>query len=440
MKTIAVAGTGYVGLSTGTCFADLGNKVTCIDINADKIAMLQRGEVPIFEPGLSEMIVRNVKAGRLNFTTSYEEALEDAEFIFICVGTPSGVDGEADLRYVRMAAETIAETMDHPLIVVNKSTVPVGTGDWVADIISRKQPTPIDFAVVSCPEFLKEGSAIADFMAADRVVLGSLNPEAAEKVAQLHLPLRAPILVTDLRTAEMIKYASNAFLATRISFINEIATICEKLGADVREVAAGMGYDKRIGPHFLNAGLGYGGSCFPKDVKALEHMALVQGSHPSLLRAVMEINRDARRWAVITLRNLLGGKLEDKRIGLLGLAFKPNTDDLREAPAMEIGHLLQNEGAQVSGYDPVAMVHAGKMNPRLRLAEDPYELAQGVDALLVVTEWDEFKHLDMRRIKEGMAQPILVDGRNIYNPEQMAALGFTYRAVGRGNGTNGYNE
>lgn len=440
MKNIAVAGTGYVGLVTGTCFANLGNKITCIDISEEKIAMLKRGETPIYEPGLSELIQRNVKAGRLHFTTSYDEALADADFVFICVGTPSGVDGEADLRYVRMAAETIAETMDHPLIVVNKSTVPVGTGDWVADIISRKQPTPIDFAVVSCPEFLKEGSAIADFMAADRVVLGSLNADAAEKVAQLHLPLRAPILVTDLRTAEMIKYASNAFLATRISFINEIATICEKLGADVREVAAGMGYDKRIGPHFLNAGLGYGGSCFPKDVKALEHMALVQGSHPSLLRAVMEINRDARRWAVITLRNLLGGKLEDKRIGLLGLAFKPNTDDLREAPAMEIGHLLMNEGAQVSGYDPVAMVHAGKMNPRLRLAEDPYELANGVDALLVVTEWDEFKHLDMRRIKEGMAQPILVDGRNIYNPEQMAALGFTYRAVGRGNGSNGNNE
>lgn len=440
MKNIAVAGTGYVGLVTGTCFANLGNKITCIDISEEKIAMLKRGEVPIYEPGLSELIQRNVKAGRLIFTTSYEEALADADFVFICVGTPSGVDGEADLRYVRMAAESIAETMDHPLIVVNKSTVPVGTGDWVADIISRKQPTPIDFAVVSCPEFLKEGSAIADFMNADRVVLGSLNPDAAEKVAQLHLPLRAPIIVTDLRTAEMIKYASNAFLATRISFINEIATICEKLGADVREVAAGMGYDRRIGPHFLNAGLGYGGSCFPKDVKALEHMALVQGSHPSLLRAVMEINRDARRWAVITLRNLLGGRLEEKRIGLMGLAFKPNTDDLREAPAMEIAHLLLNEGAHVSGFDPVAMSHASKMNPRLRLAEDAYDLAKDADALLVVTEWDEFKHLDMKRIKEEMAQPILVDGRNIYNPEQMMALGFTYRAVGRGNGTNGYNQ
>ncbi len=432
MRNIAVVGTGYVGLVTGTCFANLGNKVTCLDIDEKKIEKLRQGEVPIYEPGLSELIHRNVNAKRLLFTTSYEQALADAEFVFICVGTPSGVDGEADLRYVRMAAETIAETMDHPLIIVNKSTVPVGTGDWVADIISRKQPEPIEFAVVSCPEFLKEGSAIADFMNPDRVVLGSLDRDAADKVAQLHLPLRAPIIVTDLRTAEMIKYASNAFLATRISFINEIAAICEKLGADVQEVATGMGYDKRIGPHFLNAGLGYGGSCFPKDVKALEHMALVQGAHPSLLRAVMDINRDARRWAVITLRQTLGGHLDEKRIGLLGLAFKPNTDDLRESPAMEIAHMLQTEGALVSGYDPVAMSGAAQMNQEMRLAEDPYDLARGMDALLVCTEWDEFKHLDLRRVKEQMAQPIIVDGRNIYNPQQMRSLGFIYRGVGRG--------
>jgi UDPglucose 6-dehydrogenase len=439
MKHIAVAGTGYVGLVTGTCFANLGNKITCIDISEEKIEILKRGEVPIYEPGLSELIQRNVQAGRLRFTTDYAEALADAEFVFICVGTPSGVDGEADLRYVRMAAETIAETMDHPLVIVNKSTVPVGTGDWVADIITRKQPSPIDFSVVSCPEFLKEGSAITDFMNSDRVVLGSTDPDAAEKVAQLHLPLRAPIIVTDLRTAEMIKYASNAFLATRISFINEIATICEKLGADVREVAAGMGYDKRIGPHFLNAGLGYGGSCFPKDVKALEHMALVQGSHPSLLRAVMEINRDARRWAVITLRQILGGNLDQKRVGLLGLAFKPNTDDLRESPAMEIAHLLRNEGAQVSGYDPVAMGGAAKLYPDLRLAQDPYDLAQDLDALLVCTEWDEFKHLDLARIHASMARPIVIDGRNVYDPVQMSRLGFIYRGVGRGQ-PNGYSE
>lgn len=439
MKNIAVAGTGYVGLVTGTCFAHLGNRITCIDINEEKIRQLQQGEVPIYEPGLPELIQSNVKAGRLCFTTSYEEALADAEFIFICVATPSGVEGEADLRYVHMAVESIACTMTHPLVVINKSTVPVGTGDWVADIIRHKQPTPIDFSVVSCPEFLKEGSAISDFMKPDRIVLGSMDPDAAKQVAQLHLPLHAPIIVTDLRTAEMIKYASNAFLATRISFINEIATICEKLGADVQEVATGMGYDQRIGPHFLNAGLGYGGSCFPKDVKALEHMALIHGSHPSLLRAVMEINRDARRWALITLRDLLGGRLANKKIGLLGLTFKPNTDDLRESPALEIAHLMQVEGALVSGYDPVAMSKAAILNRDLRLAEDPYDLADGMDALLVCTEWKEFRQLDMQRIKKRMARPILVDGRNIYNSTTMESLGFVYRGVGLHNTTTNEN-
>jgi len=432
MKTIAVAGTGYVGLATGTCFADMGNTVVCIDINEEKIDMLQNGQVPIFEPGLAEMIQRNVKSGRLSFTTDYAKALEDADFVFICVGTPSGVDGEADLRYVRMAAESIAQTMTHPLIVVNKSTVPVGTGDWVADIIHRSQPAPMDFSVVSCPEFTREGSAIYDFMNPDRVVLGSKSKEAAEKVAQLHLPLRTRIVVTDLRTAEMIKYASNAFLATKISFINEIAAICEKLGADINEVAVGMGYDRRIGPHFLNAGLGYGGSCFPKDVKALEHMALVQGSHPSLLRAVMDINRDAQRWAVFTLRSLLENSLDQRRVGLLGLAFKPNTDDIREAPALEIAHLLQYEGALVSAYDPVAMNGVSRANPQIRLVEDPYELAADMDALVVCTEWNEFKQLDLTRIREAMSKPIIVDGRNIYEPQVMHQLGFTYRGVGRG--------
>ncbi|RIK36973.1 MAG: UDP-glucose 6-dehydrogenase [Chloroflexi bacterium] len=432
MKSIAVAGTGYVGLTTGTCFADMGNQVTCIDIDQEKIDKLRAGAVPIFEPGLSEMIARNVKAGRLRFTTDYAEALADAGFVFICVGTPSGVDGEAELRYVRMAAESIAHAMTHPLIIVNKSTVPVGTGDWVADIVQRSQHTHIAFDVVSCPEFMREGSAIYDFMNPDRVVLGSKNSDAAEKVAQLHLPLRTRIIVTDLRTAEMIKYASNAFLATKIAFINEIATICEQLGADVQEVAVGMGYDKRIGPHFLNAGLGYGGSCFPKDVKALEHMALVQGSHPALLRAVMDINRDARRWAVFTLRSLLNGPLADRKVGLLGLAFKPNTDDIRDAPALEIARMLQYEGALVSGYDPVAMANVARENPELRLVEDPYELAEGMDALVVCTEWNEFKQLDMTRIKQAMCRPIVVDGRNIYEPQQMLDLGFTYRAVGRG--------
>jgi UDPglucose 6-dehydrogenase len=432
MRNIAVAGTGYVGLSTGTCFADMGNRVTCLDISAEKIEMLRRGESPIYEPGLSEMIARNVKAGRLHFTTSYEEALAGAEYIFICVGTPSGVDGEADLQYVRMAAESVAKTMKKPLIVINKSTVPVGTGDWVADIIKRSQPEPVEFSVVSCPEFTREGSALHDFMNPDRVVIGSRDREAAVKVAQLHLPLRARIVMTDLRTAEMIKYASNAFLATKISFINEIAVICEKLGADVEEVAMGMGFDKRIGAAFLNAGLGYGGSCFPKDVKALEHMALVHGSHPSLLRAVIEINRDMRRWAVYNLRETLGGQLDGKRIGLLGLAFKPNTDDIREAPALEIARMLQNEGALVSGYDPVAMANAARVNPQLHLVEDPYDLAENVDALMVCTEWNEFKQLDLNRLRNLMARPIVVDGRNIYDPKHMREIGFVYKAVGRG--------
>lgn len=439
MKNIAVAGTGYVGLSTGTCFADMGNKVTCIDISEEKINMLRQGQVPIYEPGLSELILRNVKAGRLHFTTNYAEAMADADYVFICVGTPSGVDGEADLQYVRMAAQSVAQHMQHPMIVVNKSTVPVGTGDWVADIITRSLPEPMQFDVVSCPEFTREGSAIHDFMNPDRVVLGSRNPDAAEKVAQLHLPLRTRIVITDLRTAEMIKYASNAFLATKISFINEIAAICEKLGADVQEVAVGMGYDKRIGPHFLNAGLGYGGSCFPKDVKALEHMALVHGSHPSLLRVVIDINRDARRWALLTLRELLGGRITDRRIGIMGLAFKPNTDDLREAAALDISRMLQSEGAFVSAYDPVAMAGAARMNSELHLVEDPYELADNADALLVCTEWNEFKQLDLARIKNSMRQPILVDGRNLYEPEKMHELGFIYRAVGRGaKHTNGF--
>ncbi len=433
MKNIAVIGTGYVGLVTGTCFSDLGNHVICIDIDQRKIQILRDGGLPIYEPGLEEVVRRNVTAGRLTFSHSYEDGLRHAEFVFIAVGTPSGVDGEADLQYVRMAAETIAETMDHPLIIINKSTVPVGTGDWVADIIRKHQPSPIPFSVVSCPEFLREGSALADFMSPDRVVLGSLEREAAEKVAQLHLPLRAPIVVTDLRTAEMIKYASNAFLATRISFINEISTICERLGADVKEVAAGMGYDKRIGRAFLDAGIGFGGSCFPKDVKALEYMALLNGAHPSLLRAVMEINRDQRRHVVQILRELLGS-FRDRKIGLLGLAFKPNTDDMREAASLDIAHILHGEGAEVVGYDPVAMPVAERIMPQLRLAKDPYQLAAGCDALILVTEWNEFKHLDLARLRSTMRTPVCVDGRNVYEPDVMREAGFVYRGIGRGYG------
>jgi UDPglucose 6-dehydrogenase len=431
MKNITVIGVGYVGLVTGVCLADLGNRVVCLDIDEKKIENLKQSKLPIYEPGLEDLVERNIKAGRLLFTTSYEEALADAEFAFIAVGTPEGVDGEADLRYVRMAAKSIAEVMDHPMIIVNKATVPVGTGDWVADLIRQYRNGDIEFSVVSNPEFLREGSAISDFLDPDRVVLGSLNRDAAERVAQLYLPLRTTIMITDLRTAEMIKYASNAFLATRISFINEIANICEALGADVKEVATGMGYDQRIGHGYLDAGVGYGGSCFPKDVKALTYMAEIKGRHPQLLRAVMDINDDQRRQVVRKLEQALDD-LRGKTIGLLGLAFKPNTDDMREAPAAYIARLLKSAGAEVRGYDPVAMEVATRMLPELELADSAYDLAEDCDALVVVTDWNEFKNLDLARIRDLMTGDVIIDGRNIYEPEQMNALGFYYRGIGRG--------
>jgi len=431
VKQIAVVGVGYVGLVSAAGFADLGNRVLALDINAERINDLKKGIMPIYEPGLEEMVSRNVTSERLSFTTSYSEAIKGADFVFIAVGTPSGVDGEADLKYVKSAAESVAKVMDAPLIVVNKSTVPVGTGDWVAEIIHSSQPKPIPFSVVSCPEFLREGSAILDFMNPARTVLGSQDYEAADKVAQLHLPLRAPIMITNLRTAEMVKYASNAFLATRISFINEIANICEELGADVKEVSTGMGYDARIGPYFLDAGLGYGGSCFPKDVKALAHMADEKGRHPQLLQAVMDINDDRRRVLVEKIRDGVG-EFDGKVIGVLGLTFKPNTDDLREAPALDIAERLLKAGAKVRAYDPVGMPGAAKLMPAVEMAEDPYALAEGSDALVICTEWNEFKQLDLQRIKDLLRSPVVIDGRNIYEPQEMRQLGFTYLAVGRG--------
>ena len=434
MSDICVIGTGYVGLVTGVCFADLGNQVHCLDINPDRINKLQKNIMPIYEPGLEEIVERNVKAGRLFFTTDYPEALKRAEFAFIAVGTPSGVDGEADLQYVRDAAEKIAGVVDHAIIVVNKSTVPVGTGDWVSEIITKKREgNKLDFSVVSNPEFLREGSAISDFMNPDRVVLGSLEKAAAEKVATLYASLRAPILITDLRTAEMIKYASNAFLATRISFINEIANICEELGADVREVADGMGLDKRIGRSFLDAGLGWGGSCFPKDVKALAHMAVLHNTQPQLLQAVMDINRNQRRRVVYRLRKILAGSLSDKVIGILGLSFKPNTDDMREAPAIEIIHLLENEGAKIRAYDPQAGENAIKEMPGINLCDDVYKMADGADALVLATEWNEFKQLDFEKIFTLMKTPVLIDGRNQWDSTRLRKMGFTYFGIGQGN-------
>ena len=436
MKQICVIGVGYVGLVTAACFADLGNRVVALDVDEKRVENLKKGIMPIYEPGLEELVKRNTKAGRLTFTTSYADALKGAEFGFIAVGTPSGVDGNADLKYVASAAKSIAENMTAPLIIINKSTVPIGTGDWVADIVKKAQPKPMEFAVVSCPEFLREGSAIGDFMSPHRNVIGSLDGEAAEKVAQLHLPLRSPIVLTDLRTAEMIKYASNAFLAAKISFINELADLCELVGADVKEVAAGMGYDARIGRHFLDAGLGWGGSCFPKDVQALAYMAKERGLEPRILNEVMNINYGRRKEVTKHVKKMLGGDLKGKTIGLFGLAFKPNTDDMRDAPAIDIAADLIAAGAKVRGYDPVSMEVARPMLPEVDLCKDPYEVAKDADAVIVVTEWNEFKQLDLEKVKDSMKSPIIFDGRNIYDPTIMREMGFTYRAIGRGNHKN----
>jgi UDPglucose 6-dehydrogenase len=433
-------GAGYVGLVTGACFAELGNTVVCLDIDPRKIERLRRGELPIFEPGLDELVVRNMERGRLSFTTEYAAAVPGSRFAFIAVNTPSGAEGEADMTYARSAAEGIGTHASGSITIVNKSTMPIGSGDQIGSILARFATPERHFAVVSNPEFLREGSAVYDFMNPDRVVLGATQPADAEPVAQLYEPLGGELIVTDLRSAEMIKYASNAFLATKISFINEIASICEQLGADVRTVARGMGLDKRIGEKFLSAGVGWGGSCFPKDVRALSYMAAVNGCHPQLLRAVIEINRDARRAVLLKARAELGG-LEGKTVGVLGLAFKPNTDDMREAPALDIIHLLQNEGAHVRAYDPAAMEVAATLLPNTELVADAAAAAQGAHALVVLTEWPEFKSLDFRAIKDSMAFPLLIDGRNLFDGAQMAQYGFVYRGVGvpspAASGTNG---
>jgi UDPglucose 6-dehydrogenase len=430
-KTICVVGTGYVGLTTGTCLADLGNRVTCVDVDPVKVLNLQNGVLPIHEPGLAEVVIRNLEAGRLSFTTSYDEGMRDAEIAFIAVGTPDDGSGGADLTQVRAAARSIAICMSRDLVIVNKSTVPIGTGDLVATILSEHRRGTFDFAVVSNPEFLREGSAVHDCMNPDRVVLGSSNREAMDVVEQLYLPLGAPVIKTDLRTAEMIKYASNAFLATRISFINEVASICDRLGADVKQVALGMGFDTRIGKHFLDAGLGFGGSCFPKDVNALIRMAHDAGQHPQMLEAVMDINRDRRAWVVERLRERLGN-LEGKRIALLGIAFKPETDDIREAPSLDLIARVQADGGSVVAYDPAAMENARRETKDVLFAPDPYEAVRDADAVVLVTEWNEFKQIDLARVLDAMRGTVLIDGRNIYDPRAVATLGFDYVGVARG--------
>lgn len=433
MSTMTMIGGGYVGLTTGACLADLGNHVTVLDSDVGRVNDLRQGRIPFFEPGLAEVVERNARAGRLQFCTSYSDAIPGTEFVFIAVGTPGSENGQANLDAVESAALCIAEHLRGPLIVVNKSTVPIGTGDLVSQIIGgRTDRFPV--RVVSNPEFLREGSALRDFMEPDRVVIGARDAEAACAVAKLYQPLGARILTCDLYTAEMVKYASNAFLATRISFINMIGRICERVGADVRTVAEGMGLDERIGSAFLEAGIGFGGSCFPKDVKALAAIADQYGYHPELLHAVMAINREQRQLVITRLEELLGS-LEGRTVGLLGLAFKPNTDDMREAPSLDIARWLQERGATVRAYDPVAGDRARPLLPGVEMVGDAYAAAQAAHAVVIVTEWNEFRQLDLERLRDGMRTPVLIDGRNIYDPAAMRGLGFQYRGIGCGTGT-----
>jgi UDPglucose 6-dehydrogenase len=428
---ISVIGTGYVGLVTGSVFSDLGNEVTCVDTNPDKIAMLQQGEMPIYEPGLEEMVKRNTEDRRLFFTQDLAAAVERSEVVFICVGTPPKPDGDPNMSFVEAAAIAIAGALNRYKVIVNKSTVPVGTGEWVKEIIETHRRRQVDFDVVSNPEFLREGSAIKDTLEPDRIVIGAPNQVVAMKILELYAPLERPMLITDVASAEMIKYASNAFLATKISFINAVATICDAVGADVLQVIKGMGSDHRIGAAFLNAGLGYGGSCFPKDSSALVKTAEKHGYDFHLLRAVMEVNREQPVRFLDRLRVALGGSFSGKRVGVLGLAFKPNTDDMRDAKSVELITALSGEGAEVVAYDPIAMEKAREVLPSVCYAHNAYGVAEGSDALLVVTEWNEFKQLDMERVRGLMRGNVVFDGRNIYDPVRLRRLGFHYECIGR---------
>ncbi len=431
MSKICVVGTGYVGLVTAACFAELGNRIVGVDSDARRVASLRRGEAPFFEPGLEGLVRRNLKAGRLSFTESYEEGIEGAEFTFLCLPTPPRANSAADTRILRSAVRQLAPLLVEPYpVLISKSTAPVGTCANLHRLLEAIDPRLGQVPVVSNPEFLREGSAVADFMGPDRVVVGSHCASAAARVCTLYAPLRVPCLTTKLETAEMVKYASNAFLAAKISFINEIANVCEQVGADVTEVARGMGLDRRIGKSFLRPGIGYGGSCFPKDVQALAHLAALHGQHPRILRSVMEVNADQALRVVDKLRSQLG-TLDGAVVAVWGIAFKPNTDDTRESPAIQLMNLLEQEGAQVRAFDPVAMPKAAPHLPSVTLCRDPYEAAAGADALLLATEWDEFTTVDLHRVAAAMACPILVDGRNAIAPDRACAAGFRYVGVGR---------
>ena len=432
---VTMIGTGYVGLVSGACFADFGHDVTCVDKDAGKIELLKQGKMPIFEPGLEDIVENNVREGRLHFTTDPKDALRNADAVFIAVGTPSRRgDGHADLTYVFDAAEEIADLMQGYTVVVTKSTVPVGTGDEVEARIRKRRPDA-EFAVVSNPEFLREGAAINDFKRPDRVVVGGAHdPRARKIVEELYRPLylnQTPIIFTERRTSELIKYAANAFLALKITYINEIADLCEKVGADVQEVARGIGLDNRIGAKFLNAGPGYGGSCFPKDTLALVRTAQEAGAPVQLVETTVAVNDARKRAMADRIVDIAGGDLNGKTVALLGLTFKPNTDDMRDAPALDIVPALQKAGARVQAFDPEGMEEAAKLLSDVTFCKNPYACVEGADVLAIVTEWDQFRALDLKRMKTAMKTPLVVDLRNVYRPDEMRERGFTYVSIGR---------
>ncbi|HVF50245.1 MAG TPA: UDP-glucose/GDP-mannose dehydrogenase family protein [Pyrinomonadaceae bacterium] len=430
---IAVVGTGYVGLVTGACFAEFGVDVTCVDVDAGKISRLLEGIMPIYEPGLDQLVAKNVQAGRLHFTTDLRSAIEQGLVIFLAVGTPPRADGSADLRFVEEAARNIAEHMNGYKVIVTKSTVPVGTGEHLRRLIKEHQTESHNFGIVSNPEFLREGAAIGDFMRPDRIVIGSRDEEAIAIMRDLYRPLfliETPFVVTSVEAAELTKYAANAFLATKISFINEIANLCDRIGCDVHDVARAIGMDNRIGKKFLHPGPGFGGSCFPKDTSALVAVAREYESDSLIVDAVIEVNR-RQRAAMITKIEKLVGDLQDKLVAVLGLSFKPLTDDMRDAPSIDIIHGLIERGARVRAYDPVAIPHAQKVLPDIEYAEDEYDAVTGADALIFMTEWNQFRALDMQRVRELMRSPKIADLRNIYEPSNMREMGFDYVGVGR---------
>ena len=430
---IAVIGTGYVGLVTGACFAEFGVDVTCVDVDEDKIERLLNGRMPIYEPGLEQLVAKNSQAGRLRFTTDVRQAVEQALVIFLAVGTPPKADGSPDLSFVEAAACSVADYMNGYKVVVTKSTVPIGTGEHIRKLIAERKKTKATFGVVSNPEFLREGAAINDFMRPDRVVIGSRDEEAIAIMKDLYRPLyliEAPFVITSLEAAELTKYAANAFLATKVSFINEIANLCDRIGCDVHDVARAIGMDKRIGSKFLHPGPGFGGSCFPKDTRALASVARQFDCASLIVDAVIQVNEHQGQLMLAKIRELVG-QLQGKTIAVLGLAFKPETDDMREAPAVGIIRSLIEDGASIRAYDPVAMSEAKKLLSDIEYADDEYGAVTGADALVFVTEWNQFRALDLARIRDLMATPKVADLRNIYDPEDMKELGFQYVGVGR---------